>query len=402
MATPRPSSPTSLLWAHQIKRENGHLLNRIQKLESAHAQADSRLKAAESAANAHASEDIAALAEQVKALDGREVDRRLDRMERDVISKLDDVQTETEAVVLKVSSMERDDAVAEEERRKAFNKEKALLKRVAEVEENLKRYEHSLDQVGRRIDDQSVGTIKAQLSSLTKQVEQEGSEMKLLEESILALETANAELKKANERLAKEVENLASRPPPAVGASAERPAATSSAKPIAKRTAPTADLDEDDSESQAPPPKKKKKKSHKWSGGGADKDIIRQSSEFDVASRGPATPHKLHAKPAPRSAPKAAPKSVPAKERKTQTQATQKQGSVKAAQSKKASAQKPPPKSAAKPVAKQPQRQPAAPPGKPIIRSGKGWFEVAMSPSDSDEESSDELVTIHNKITGLR
>jgi chromosome segregation ATPase len=32
---PRPSSPTSLLWAHQIKRENAHLLDRMKALETA-------------------------------------------------------------------------------------------------------------------------------------------------------------------------------------------------------------------------------------------------------------------------------------------------------------------------------------------------------------------------------
>jgi hypothetical protein len=32
---PRPSSPTSLLWAHQIKRENAHLLSRMKALETA-------------------------------------------------------------------------------------------------------------------------------------------------------------------------------------------------------------------------------------------------------------------------------------------------------------------------------------------------------------------------------
>ena len=32
---PPPSDPTALLWAHQLKREHGLLLDRMQKLEAA-------------------------------------------------------------------------------------------------------------------------------------------------------------------------------------------------------------------------------------------------------------------------------------------------------------------------------------------------------------------------------
>ncbi|KAK3061396.1 hypothetical protein LTR53_019796, partial [Teratosphaeriaceae sp. CCFEE 6253] len=125
------------------------------KLEATHEQHDDRLKETENAIRSPANGDLAALAEQVKTLDGSGISERLAKVEKDVMTKLDDVQAESEAIVRKVASLDKDEAVAQEERRKAFNKEKALLKRLAEVEAELKKYEQMLTRVGRRVDEQS-------------------------------------------------------------------------------------------------------------------------------------------------------------------------------------------------------------------------------------------------------
>ncbi|SMY30208.1 unnamed protein product [Zymoseptoria tritici ST99CH_1A5] len=55
-----PTSPASLLWAHQLKREHGYLLERMQKLEAEIARVDSRNKAIEK----NASKDDLAAAER--------------------------------------------------------------------------------------------------------------------------------------------------------------------------------------------------------------------------------------------------------------------------------------------------------------------------------------------------
>jgi len=350
--TPRPSSPTSLLWAHQLKREHGHLIGRLQQVESANRQQEDRIKKAESAAKAGTNNDIAALADQVKALDEGGINKRLAKVEKDVMAKLDDVQAESEAMVLKVASLEKDDVLVEEERRKAFNKEKALLKRVGEVEESLKLYEAGLESVGRRVDDASISTIKAQLDSLVGQVRKEGAEMKRLEDSISVLEAANEELRKANERLAAEMEKVAAKPTltPLVQTVVEA-AADEAASPEDVTEQP--ELEDDGT------PKRRKKKSHKWAGGGADRDIIRQAS--DVV-------HKVAAPPRRTLTPKAVakPKAI----------AKPKEVSKKGV--------------ATKEVAKPARKSQGFLDGdadKPIIRAGKGWVEVAMTPSQSEQES---------------
>ncbi|KAK4954465.1 hypothetical protein LTR10_007896 [Elasticomyces elasticus] len=414
--TPRPSSPTSLLWAHQIKREHGHLLNRLQKMEAAHDQQESRLKHAETAARSHANEDIAALAEQVKALDESGITERLARVEKDVMSKLDDVQAESEAIILKVASLEKDDVVAEEERRKSFNREKALLKRVAETEENLKKYEQSLVRLGRRVDDQSMVTIRSQLDGLMQQVEKEGSTMKLVVESTAALETANEGLKKANAKMAIEIEKLAAKAESAVAASEKAASVVTKAGGV-KRSAPEPDSDDEDETPQ--PPQKKKKQSHKWAGGGADKDIIRQGSDVKPSGRTIASPYtaiskpalkaapkpttKPVSKPAPKPAPrpalksalKPAPKPVqsqaPPKERKKPVASQAKAKTTVSHKAKAPASQKPAPKKGlATASSAKSQRYLDGQTDKPIVRAGKGWVEIAMTPSQSDAEDESE------------
>ncbi|KAK0928491.1 hypothetical protein LTS16_002697 [Friedmanniomyces endolithicus] len=405
--TPRPASPTSLLWAHQIKRENGHLLGRIQKLESANDQHENRLKHAESAAKSHANQDMTALAERVKALDENGIPERLAKVEKDVMSRLDDVKAETEAVSLKVSSMEKDEAKAEEERRKAFNKDKALLKRLGEAEENLKKYEQLLERVGRRVDEQSIGNIRVQLDALSTQVGKEGSEMKLMVESIIVLERANAELRSANDKLAVEVENLAAKS--AAMASASGQAAAVPAKKLTGKRA-VAEFESGEEVQTPQPPLKKKKASHKWAGGGADKDIIGQSTNMKRTPRAAASPLNTMSKPAkktaqrpaaqpvlrsaPRSVPKLtkpaskpAPKVVPPKQSK---KAPISQTRPKATAPNKAA----PRNGTAAAVAKNSRRRLDGQPDKPIVRAGKGWVEVAVTPSESEDESEEEIYDV--------
>lgn len=262
---PRPSSPTSLLWAHQLKREHGYLLQRMQNLEAKNENHDSRLTAAESATSINSNQEIEGLAEQVKALNEAGVEKRIADMEKNVAEKLDEVQAESEAHTIQIASLQNDTQMAEEERRKTAGKDKVLLKRIDEVETHLKKYEKALGQIGKRLDESRFEQIKGQLEGLTKEVKQEGEQMKWLQESITALESANAELLKANEKLDREISKMAAKE----AANDQKKAQKSNA---AEESQATAGAEDEDSPSR--------KKSHKWVGGGADRDIIRMGSGF--------------------------------------------------------------------------------------------------------------------------
>ncbi|KAK5133262.1 hypothetical protein LTR08_007996 [Meristemomyces frigidus] len=382
--TPRPSSPTSLLWAHQLKREHGFLLGRMQQLESSNQQQDDRLKNTETVAKTTASNDISALAEQVKALDGDAINRRVAEVEKEVMSKLEDVQTESEAIVMKLASLEKDEALVEEERRKAFNKEKALLKRVCEVEGSLEEYQQSLDRVGRRVDEASIGTIKTQLEGLAKQVGREGSEMKRLEESIEVLEAANGELKGANERLAAEVAKLAARPHSAPAAQTMSKATTT--KVVSRRDSQFPSEDDNT-------PRHPMKKSHKWAGGGTDRAVIGQGS--NSAKKKPGAPPKKSL--VTKAVPKAKEVTKPKQTAKTKDVMKPKEPTKSKEAAKPKAVAKPKHVATTKPVTKPSRKSLVFLDGeaeKPIVRAGKGWIEIAMSPSASEDESQEASVPV--------
>ncbi|KAI6937172.1 hypothetical protein KC355_g15844 [Hortaea werneckii] len=337
-------------------------------------------------------------------------------MGEEVMSKLEDVQADHEATMIKVASLDKDGAEVEEERRKAVTREKALLQRVNETEKGLERYRENLQNVGRQVDEINMSAIKAQLENLTQQVLSEGAEMKRLEDSVHMLEAANQELLKANERLVAEMAKLAETRNSA-------PAAQPVSKPTSKSASAeseTPDADELDSEGEMP--KGKKKKSHKWAGGGADRDVIRQNRESSRKSGKPIqVPQRLplvstrQGVPPPKSAPpatkaqpskrdskatsKAAKKPATKPARKSDTHAVPKSTTKSAAKPARisdshtvlANERKQPPKStSSKPTKKS---DPQAPKpfkedtDKPIIRSGKGWYEIAVTPVQSEQES---------------
>ena len=139
-----PLTPESMLWAHQLKREHGHLLKRIDQLESGSSKNEDRLKAVENAAKSNSGGDAASLAnlaKQIQAIDSGGIHERIGGVEKDVNRKLDDVEAQNEAMTMQIASLEQDKQKAESERKATLTKDKALLKRIGEVEAGLKQSE---------------------------------------------------------------------------------------------------------------------------------------------------------------------------------------------------------------------------------------------------------------------
>ncbi len=379
MAPPRPSSPTSLLWAHQLKREHSYLLKRVQDLESSNKAHEDRIKTAEAAGKAVASGEIASLAKQIKDLEDIGLSKCVDAMEDDVPRKIDDVQADSEALTMQLAALQKDDLVAREEKKKSLNKDKALLNRIGEVEEGLKKYERGLELVGRKVNDQQISAIKEQLDGLTKRVMKEGSQMKLLVESIQQLEQAHDELRKANQGLEEQLRKRSDEP-------VERP------KQAINRPST---VEDDASEGATPEVTTGRKKNHKWSGGGADRDIVKMGTTLfgdrlpkasapkkDAAPRkAPIVPPK---KPKPRKGPVPKAPLTPGVRKSHKWGGGGADRDIVAAglsgdegRKRKRSAEvepEPPKSKAGKAVA-----------GKAIVRSGRGWYEVVDSESPEQE-----------------
>ena len=355
----RPSSPTSLLWAHQLKREHGHLLTRIQAVEATNERNENRIKGAESAASSAQSNDVAALAKQVKALHEAGLGKRLAKIERDVREKLEDVQAGSEAMVLKIAALERDEAKVEEERKRGFGKEKAMLKRVGEIEEVVKKNGEELKQLGQADESEHIRDLKQAIEAVAKHVKRGGDEAKVVAKKVAALEAANDELKKTNERLVTQVASIAERPATVQARQMPNPFVKPVVKP-ASRPAP--------------------------------KQAVGSVLDDEPRSQDPRAPACLNCRKRHRRCDRARPTCKNCSEIGATCQWNSEPSQAAPSQ------QRAPKKPTASQVDGRRERKGVAAPvprkrkaddedaDRPVIRAGKGWIEVAVTPSASDDE----------------
>ncbi|UJO15177.1 uncharacterized protein CLAFUR5_07832 [Fulvia fulva] len=198
----RPSSPTSLLWAHQIKREHACLLQKMNTLEAS-------IKTVErNAKNKDSDEEIAAIAEQLRTLaDGGD----LHRVRKEVMKNIEDLQAGLESVLLQVDGLTRENESRVDARKKQFDAEKEVLKRVKEVEKGLAESQSLLQELGERVSEEKMNVIKADLAEIIERVQGDGVEMERVGESLRVLEDVARVLKEDNRKVAAEVKEMRER-----------------------------------------------------------------------------------------------------------------------------------------------------------------------------------------------
>ena len=213
-----PPSPESLLWAHQFKRQHGHLLKRIVDLELAAKKHECRMNPA----------DI------VKAVDEHgSSSQRLSAMEL----SLNHTHRMTEDLVSQMSGVRTTFERREEVDRDATKRGELLLQRVVELEDMSRLCEQDLRLVEDKADASAVGDLRMQLAVLKGEFDQETHRTRALSHSLAEIQRANAELKVVNESIHAELKSLAARPfnrdpveiNPSVGSSRVREAADNAA-----------------------------------------------------------------------------------------------------------------------------------------------------------------------------
>lgn len=275
MAPDRPSSPTSLLWAHQIRREHQYLLSRMKKLESASEIHSDRIKSAETAAKAFATGEVASLTAKISALEtsGKTQQQHVIKLEKDLNERLDDTQAETEALALQVASLVDRDAEAKEET-------KLVLQGIEEAKAGLKKYENSLKALDKIVVPREIRRVEERLEMLSREIGGQAGDLKVCREDVQRLGEVNEVLRKGCETLEGQVRRVAERGPMVGEVKEER--ATKKRRISAVQDQPTQIEIRSGCEEE---PTEPKKKTHKYTGGGADKDIIQQGAMLSLGTR---------------------------------------------------------------------------------------------------------------------
>ncbi|GIZ43961.1 hypothetical protein CKM354_000717000 [Cercospora kikuchii] len=203
-----PSEPTSLLWAHQIKREHGHISDRLAQLEAA----IGRLEA-QATVDRDREAEVTALSQQLHAYtednskkNDKAVDEAVQQVRKDVSEQFEDVKGRLEAIINKLDAVDRDAEDAAAKKKDEFNREVDMLKRVKRVEEEIDQYRNSLTAIGKQLDEQCVQMVQEQIKKLLQEARNAGDDREKVKENLEMIEDALVALKEEKEKILAEVQ----------------------------------------------------------------------------------------------------------------------------------------------------------------------------------------------------
>lgn len=214
-----PPFPASLLWAHQMKRENALLMGRMKKLEEHLARFE-----AEAAAKDDGGAKVSSLEKRLDAISKKQ-QQNDEKLRKETLQKFENLQGDVEAITLQVAALV------------------PKVDRIKEVEERLKEYELWRTQLGRFVDEEKMGQIRERLSVLSTRIDGGEQSEQDVRKNVEVLEEAASTLKKGYEELQAELKEIAARPmqqivvPAAAPELAERPSSAIQRERASKKAA---------------------------------------------------------------------------------------------------------------------------------------------------------------------
>ncbi|CAK4031374.1 Hypothetical predicted protein [Lecanosticta acicola] len=185
---PPATSPSGLLWACQMKRENAAIMSRMQKLESELGRVETSTSARD-----EGSEKIKGLEKRIDALSKKnEKDR--EQLGRESRERYQDLQGDVKAITTRVD---------------ALGEGLAVVKR---FEEELREYELTLFELQRFVDEERFGALREMLADMKERLDGRDKENEDVQEKLQVLEGATQSLKEVCEDLKGQVENIAAKP----------------------------------------------------------------------------------------------------------------------------------------------------------------------------------------------
>lgn len=197
---PRPASPTSLLWAHQLRLEHVSLLDRVKSLEASHQRLDARVtecEAGKAALNGalSTSKDIALRLSAVEQSNS-DAKNAIERLESDNISRQTDKDTKLQELARKVGTLERDGLKRDADGHETILSYQAIVSRLDKIEAAWTKEKKEKEKLTRKDDPQDIKVLTRRLDALESQLgrNDDGLRNKVTLDRILALEGENQRL----------------------------------------------------------------------------------------------------------------------------------------------------------------------------------------------------------------
>ncbi|KAK4990456.1 hypothetical protein LTR66_001047 [Elasticomyces elasticus] len=197
---PRPTSPTSLLWAHQLKREHTFLLDRIRAIEESVKRQNSDSRVVESLATKASTLDLAKLSARVNAFekDNEDVRQWLKKLNAETQARLDAEVAQVERLAAKVALLEVE-ARRVREKKESFDNDKALLKRIETLETAGAQQAQLVQKIKESFEEADVDVLRRRVHTLETHNEQTLAEWQQAGQRLTAQEAVNVDLRKDHE-----------------------------------------------------------------------------------------------------------------------------------------------------------------------------------------------------------
>lgn len=206
----RPASPTSLLWAHQLKKEHAHLLERMKALEAMSKDVVARMEEAE-ATTAAARETVTRVADMAARIAAIEED---DNDVRQWITKLDEERQaqarkgddKLQSLSRKIGLLDAEMKRREVEEKEAKRRDDEILKRLVQLEVAREADKKAADKLVRKNDPVNKG-LSRRLDAFESRRNEDDTKIAALLQKIKALESSNHELSTKTQQIQKKLES---------------------------------------------------------------------------------------------------------------------------------------------------------------------------------------------------
>ncbi|EON64319.1 hypothetical protein W97_03550 [Coniosporium apollinis CBS 100218] len=206
----RPASPTSLLWAHQLKKEHAHLLERMKALEAMSKAVVARMEEAE-ATTAAARETVTRVADMAARIAAIEED---DDDVRQWITKLDEERQaqarkgddKLQSLSRKIGLLDAEMKRREMEEKEAKRRDDDVLKRLVQLEVAREAETKAADRLVRKTDPVDK-VLSRRLDAFESRRNEDNTKIAALLQKIKALESLNHELSTKTQQIQKKLES---------------------------------------------------------------------------------------------------------------------------------------------------------------------------------------------------
>ncbi|KAE9985384.1 hypothetical protein BLS_008323 [Venturia inaequalis] len=223
MGSTRTSSPTALLWAHQLKREHQHLLNRIKALETANSNLASRMDVTEMSAQdtAQTIKSVNELSVRIQAIeeDDNSQQQRFEELDRDRGERFEKLGDGVKKVGKRLQVLEKDlddrDEESQEKRERAAREKALLVDRLDELEKEYAKLKETAakgEKLTRKDDTASSKVLNRRMEALEARHKEEGAKVKSLLDKFEKMEKSWSTTQEQLKRTLDEMETVSSAP----------------------------------------------------------------------------------------------------------------------------------------------------------------------------------------------